>query len=892
MSPTPGDNDEDLAREIRAHLELEAEERIAGGAAPGQAHEAARRAFGNVTRIREEARAVSSRRWVEQARQDFRYALRGITRNRGFTFVALLVLALGSGATTAIFTVVHAVLLRPLPFPGSDRVVRIFETVSLPGPSGAAVRRMPALALAELAAFESQTTTLSHVGAQIPTIRTLTSREEPVRLVGVRVSPALLSMTGTHPLYGRVFGAHEDAPGAEPVVVLSYTAWQRYFGADPGVVGGRIGLDGTPHTVAGVMGPRFVLFDPQDDFWMPLVRSGPFMKQRLPITARLRDGVSPAAALAEIAAIIPAIRGQSGAPAARDANPFTVVRLLDLVVMPAKRPLLVLSVAVALVLLIACVNVANLLLSRGVARERETAVRLALGAGRGRLIRQALTESVVLAVTGGLAGLALAFAGVEVLRRLAASLPRRDLVPGVGLPRLHEVAIDGTVLAVALGGSVITGIAFGVIPAFRQTRPRTALLGRGTTSSRPTFGLRRGSRSHAVLIAVEIAMATTLVTGAALLIHSFVKLSRADPGYDPSGVVTFQIALPPGRSDIDLRRVADQLSDRLRAVPGVESVGYAEMLPMTRVAARFSSLRSTAEAPAGQRQPGGGFTPQNPDTRLVSREFLTALSARLVAGRAFGDQDRAGQPQVMLINQSLARSGLVGENPIGRTVFALGAAPWEIVGIVEDIRQAGPTEPATPQLFIDYRQVPDDEPIVGIGLYFAIGTGRSPDAIAAEARSLARQLDARAMVENVATLERLAAHAIATPRLYAVLLGAFAAVALILACSGIYGVMLYSVAQRTPEIGIRVALGAGPGRVMRLVLGQSFIVTVIGIAAGLAGTAALGRYLEQMLFGVAPLDGPTFAVVALLFATVAMTAAWIPARRAAGVDPLVTLRCE
>jgi putative ABC transport system permease protein len=885
------DRDDDLAREIRAHLELEAEERTANGVDPGEARYAARRAFGNVTRIREDARAVWTPLWTERVAQDLRYAVRMLARSPGFTATAVVTLALGIGANTAIFTVVNTVLLRPLPFPDSDRIVRIVDNVAPPDSPGGVPRRVPALALSELAAFASETTTLSHVGAQIPTIRTLTSRAEPVRLIGARVSPALLSMLHTPPLFGRVFEPNEDSPGADPVVILSHASWQRYFGGDPDVVGRRVDMDGVTHTIVGVMDRGFGFPDPQDQFWLPLVRSGPLMQVRLPLTARLNDGVALSSAVVEMNEIIPRLRGESRR---RDSGGFTLVRLRDLMAAPVTLPLLVMTAAVSLVLLIACVNVANLLLARTTARQREMAMRLALGASRARLIQQALTESVLLTLVGAIGGVGLAFGGIALLRTLATTLPRRDLGSGVGIPRLDEITIDGSVLAVTFAASVLTGLIFGLLPALRGGRTRSPLIAafrHGTASAASGFNLLRGNRVQGALVVGEIAMAMTLFVGGGLLIRSFVNLSRVNPGYDPKGVLTFQISLPPGLPDTRLRAIAQDLVDRVQSLPGVKAVGYAESLPMTRVSARFVPLRKTPES-GDQRPPRGPITPDRPDTRFVSRDFLAAMGIPVVAGRTFANTDRSGEPQVLVINRTLARSGLLGSNPIGSQIYTLGSQPWEVIGIVEDVRQSSLTEPATPQLFIDYRQVPEDEPIAGIGLYCSIRADRKSPILASAIPTLVSQIDPQTMVENIAAMDQLVSNSISRPRLYASLLGIFAGVAIVLAMTGIYGVMAYSVTRRAREIGIRMALGASRGRVFGLVLGQAAAVTLIGMALGLGGAVALTRYLDQLLFGLTALDPATFIGVALLFGAVATVAAFVPAHHATKVDPLTTLRVE
>ncbi len=646
------------------------------------------------------------------------------------------------------------------------------------------------------------------------------------------------------------------------------------------------------HTVIGVMDRKFVFLDPRDQFWMPMPTSGPMARQRLPVTARLKDGVSPAAAVAEVSAIVPRLRTDTGSPAL-DSRRFDVVRLVDLVIAPVKSPLLILTAAVGLVLLIACVNVANLLLARAAARQREMAVRLALGASRGRLIRQALTESLFLAVLGGVAGLAVALGGVELLKAFATSLPRRDLGPGIILPRLDEIALHPAVFAFTLGASAITGVIFGLIPAVRQTRPQLAdVIRQGTAPATSGFNLCRRNRVPGFLVIAEIAMAITLAVGAGLLIQSFIRLSNVNPGFNPDGVLTFQLSLPPDRPDAELRAVAQALTERIQSLAGVRAVGYAESLPMTRVSRRMVSLRTVPGLPAPQQSPAAPITPDNPDTQFVSRNFLSAMALPLLAGRAFGDNDGAEQPQVMLINRSLARSGFFGEQPLGKQIYALGPRPWEIIGIVDDVRQSSLIESPAPQIFIDYRQVPVDERMAGVGLYFSIRTDSDHATLASSIRTLTPQLDPQAMLENIAPMNQLTSATLSRPRFLAVLLGIFASVAVVLATTGIYGVMAYAVTQRTREIGIRVALGAGPVRVMGLVLGQSTVIILVGVILGVAGAAVVTRYFGELLFGLTPLDPATFISVTVLFASIATMAAFVPACRATRVDPLIALRFE
>ena len=881
------DRDEDLAREIRAHLELEAEERVADGASPEEARAAAMRAFGNVTRVREESRYVWMSSWSDQLRQDLRYALRMLGRTPGFAAVAMLTLALGIGANTAVFSVVHAVLLRPLPFANSDRIVRIVEHLAPPDGSSGLTRQVGALTFGDVAAFRSQVKTLSHVGMHIPTIRTLTDRAQPVRLIGARVSPDLLTMIGATPVAGRLFHPSEDTPGADAVVILSHASWMTYFGGRPTVIGEQVALDGRRHTIVGVLAPGAAFPDPSDEFWMPLATAGPMLQNRLPLTARLADGVSTEAAAAEISALIPRIRGTS------EAARIQLVPLIDLVVAPIKPALLVLMVAVALILLIACANIANLLLARAASRQRESAVRLALGAGPGRLIRQALSESVLLACAGGAAGVGVALAGIRLLRTLAVSLPRRDLGPAIAFPRLDEITIDGSVLVFTVAVSMATGVLFGLIPAIRQSRPHSWRALQQGSAAASGFSLFRRQGTLGVLVIAEIAMATVLLVGGGLMIHSFVRLTNVSPGFDPRGVVTFQVALPPERSDQDLRTLTRQVIEQLQGRPDVQAIGYAEALPMTRASMRFVQLGVTPPQGRPQRLPvPGSLPPEMPDTRLVSRDFLKAMGIPVISGRGFDDDDRAGAPQVVLINRTLARSGLLGANPVGTRVYAQGPQPWEIVGIVDDVRQIGMTERVDPQIFIDDRQVPLDEPITGVGLYVAIRTDADPDTLIPTIRPLVSQLDSRAIVENIARMRDLVANSIRRPRLYTVLLGIFAGVAVALAAIGIYGVMAYAVTRRTREIAVRMALGANRRQVLAHVLGQSVVVTAVGILLGLGGAAALTRYLDQLLFGLSALDPATFAAVALLFFAIALVAAFVPARRATRIEPATSLRLD
>jgi len=868
---------------------------------------------------------LSTLSWLDDLQSDVRYAARTLRRSPGFALVAIVTLALGIGANTAIFSVVNAVLLRSLPYKDADGLYRIFGSVPpTDNPNGPA-RRVPGVQVADLAPLRAQTKTLSHVAFYLPLQVTLTGRDDVARIEGARMTADALSMLGAQPILGRSFEPREEVSGADTVAILSYALWQRSFGGTPDALGQNLTLDGRTYSIIGVMPQGFQFPDTQTRFWIPFVATD-FPRMGGSPIARLKPGVMPEAAAAEITSLLPQIRAsRPPAPGPFGAGPppppkYELVGMQELLVAPVKPALLVLSGAVGLVLLIACVNVANLLLARTTSRQREIAIRLAIGAGRARLLRQTLTESVLLAVGGGAAGMALAYGGIHLLQALAAGTPRRDIGPGFTLPRIDEIGLDWRVLAFTLAMSIVTGLLFGLAPAFASLRrgspepwrrrpairraqptPMDALReGAGSASS--GFSLLRRNRTQGLLVVSEIAMAVMLFIGGALLIRSVINLANVDPGYEAAHVMTAQVSLPRGRyNGPAFTAFTEAMTARLKRLNGVQAVGYARQLPTVRLR-QLTLLRFTPEMPARMPAPppfDGRQLPESPDTRVVSHEFLNVMGVRLIAGRMFNEQDVAGRPQVMLVNQTLAKSGFLGEHPIGRQVYAMGRAPWEIVGVVSDVRQFDLDQDPDPQIFIDYRQEPPP-PIPAAQLavgpppapYFAVRTGDDPLAIAASMRSIVRELEPQATLDNIASMEQLLSNSFARPRLYAVLLGIFAGVAVALTAIGIYGVMAYSVAQRIREIGIRMALGAQRGDVMGLVLRQSLVLTALGIAAGIAGAFGVTRYLQQMLFGLTPLDPATFVAVAAAFGVIATLAAFVPARRATRVDPLVALRCE
>jgi len=837
------------------------------------------------------------RRFGDSLAQDVRYAVRTLAHAPGFTLVALVTLALGIGANTAIFSVVNAVLLRPLPFQDADRLVRIFGNVP-PGEGVAgAARRVPAMQVADLAPLRARTQTLSHVVFYLPFQATL-GGDDAIRLGGARVSVDTFALLNAQPYLGRAFTPGEDLSGANAVVILSHGMWQRRFGGSPGVLGRQIMLDGGVYAVVGVMPRGFQFPDAESQFWIPFVASDFPSMGGAPL-AKLKPGVTLERAAAELSTVMPEARATRTGPAPPLPPSYELVSLQDLLVSPVKPALVVIAAAVGVVLLIACVNVANLLLARAVSRQREMAVRSAIGASRMRLVGQTITESVLLSMLGGAAGIGVAYGGVEWLQALGAVLPRRDVGSGVGMPRLDEIGIDGSALFFTVAVSIVAGVLFGMAPAFRQSNAHpTDVLREGAGTSTSGFNFAGRHRLQGMLVIVEIALAITLLLGGGLLIRSAINLSRVKPGYDPTHVLTAQVGLPRGRYlGTQVTAFTEEATNRLRRVAGVQSAAYARQLPTVR-AREGAILRFTPDLPRRMPPPppfDARQPPQTPDVRVVSRDFFAVMGIRLVAGRTFTEADGAGRPQVMLINETLARSGFLGDYPLGRQVYAIGRAPWEIIGIVEDVHQFDLDREPDPQIFIDYRQQPvsDRPPPLGVpppAPYFAVRTMDASLDVAAKLRSIVRDLEPRATVDNVATMEQLLANSLSRPRLYAMLLAVFAGVAVSLTAIGIYGVMAYAVAQRTREIGIRVALGAPRRSVMRLVLGQSLAVSAIGIAIGVMVGAGLTRYLDGMLFGLTRLDPSTFIGVTIAFGAIALLASYVPARRAAHVDPIVALR--
>jgi predicted permease len=593
--------------------------------------------------------------------------------------------------------------------------------------------------------------------------------------------------------------------------------------------------------------------------------------------ARLHDGITVDVANAEVAGILRGLR-----PDADRGIRYELAAQADSRVAEIKPALLVLTVAVVFVLLIACINVANLFLARGMAHHREMAIRAAIGAGRFRLVRQVLTESAVIATVGGAAGIGLAVAGIRALRSLASTLGRPDLGIDLAFPRLDEIGLDPTVLTFTLVVSMLTSLVFGIVPALRDSRSDTPTLGEG---GRTAIGIDAGRRGGvgSVLVAAEISLALVLLVGAGLLTRGFIALSNVDPGFNARQLLTFQVALPLDRYPDDARTVAfsEALVERLNASAGVVGTAYGRQLPMVQLE-EGAQIRRSAVPPDRRAS----------DVRLVSRAYVDVLGIRVVAGQSLGN--RRDQPRGVLINEALAARDFAGEDPIGQPLYiGRDSAPWQVIGVVDNVRQFGLDREPQPQFFTDLVQWRDTGvPLFPLGPYFAVRTAGGPDAVIPVVRQVVRDMDSHVTLLNIAPMTDLVADRLGRRRLYSALLSAFAAGGLMLAVIGVYGVMACTVSSRTREIGVRVALGATSTTVMTLVLRRASLITAMGMTAGLAGSAAVTRYLESLLFGVRPLDPATFAGAAAVFALVALMAAIVPARRALRISPSLALRAE
>jgi predicted permease len=803
---------------------------------------------------------------METLTQDLRFALRGLQKRPGYAAAVVLTLALGVGVNAAVFSVVNAVMLRPLPYPEPDRVVDVLAVNSRIS------SQRTGITPGDFLVWQKESTAFESFGAYVPFgTLDLTGEGEPVRLSRHLVSEGLLAALRIQPALGRLFTTEEYRTGGPRAVLLSHRLWRGRFGGDPAVVGQRITLSGEAYEVAGVLPESFRIPGGQSDLLAPLVfrpedatdRSAAYIGG----IGRLRPGVSLEHAEAELGSVAARLAKQF--PGSSEGITPSLLPLPELFAAPARTALLVLSGAVGFVLLIAVANVANLQLARAASREPEMVVRAALGAGARRLARQLLTESVLLAVVGGACGLLFALLLLEVLPDAR----------GLYLPKDVELGLDAKVLGFAVLLSLAAGVASGILPALRTARGdlyRTLQSG-----GRGTAGGERSRRFQDLLVVTEIALALVLLTGAGLLLQSFVRLQTEDLGFRPEGVLTFELSLPdvsypePDRIAAFYREALD----RIGRIPGVASAGAAKELPPDKPWGFLPEIEGRAVA----KDDSAGW-------QLATEGTFSALGIPVLRGRAFTAADREGSRPVMIASRTAARRFFPDGQVLGRRVLFDGGW-YEVVGIVED--QKNPGEPVSPVFYLAHSQLPVPEDYLR-SLSFAVRTQGDPLRLAAAVRQAVWELDANLPISDLETLEaRLAAGStIARSRFNAVLLVSFAALALVLAMVGIYGVLSYQVSRRTAELGLRMALGAGRSDLFRLVLGRGLLLTLVGIAAGLLGAFALTRVLESLLFGVSRLDPVTFAAAVPGLVALALLACSLPARRASRLDPLEALRQE
>jgi putative ABC transport system permease protein len=804
---------------------------------------------------------------IDLLRQDLTYALRRLRKAPGFALVAVATLALGIGANSAIFSVVDAVLLRPLPFPQPDRLVRVAQTWK---------GRPTVYSPQNYLDVEAQATGFQGLAAIDTTGITLTGQGAAARLEGAEVSASFFDVLRVRPLHGRGFLAGENEPGRTRVAVLGHQLWRDRFGADPSVVGRTISLNRQSYSVVGVAPPGF-RYPEETEVWTPMEYDQRFRSNSrgawyLSVVGRLRDGATLDGARQEVATI--AARLAQAYPADNEGVGGTVISLHEATVGASRRALLVLLGAVGLVLLVACVNVANLLLARIAARETELAVRTALGAGRGRLVRQLLTESLLLAVLGGIAGLALAALLVDALVALQPQ----------GVPRLAEVSVNRSVIGFAAMLSLVTTVLFGAFPALQTSRRATAQALRQGSRGILTGG-RGGLRSG--LVIGQIALAMVLLAGSSLLVRSFARLRSVDPGFRTEGALAFRVSLPESAYADDARMLSfhDDLQRRLAALPGVRSVGAVAGLPLSGNHFNISFAVEGRPALPPAQQP-------SLEVRIATPGYFRTIGIPLRRGRSFTDSDGPEAPQVVVLSESAVRRFFPDEEPVGKTIrLGLGRgrgrkAGGEVVGVVGDVKELGLAAESPPEVYLPYAQFPIQSMDV------VLRTDVPPRSLAAVAERVVHGLDAELPVARVATLDEVLARSVSEPRFYALLLGSFAATALFLAALGLFGVMSYAVAQRTRELAVRIALGARREEMLLLVLREALVLGVGGVAAGLFGALALSRVIASMLFELSPTDPATLAGVAGTLVAVALLASYLPARRATRVDPVIALRSE
>lgn len=801
--------------------------------------------------------------------KDLRYGARVLVKSPGFTAVAVIALALGIGANSAIFSTVNAVLLRPLPYSDPDRLVEIWEHRPLQN------RERTVVSPAEFIAWREQAQSFEQMAAINYVLHNLIGNGEPEQIQSVQVSASFFPMLGVKPSAGRVFLEEEDQPDHNRVAIISYGLWQRRFAGDPDLINQQINLDGNKFTVVGIM-PRDFQFPQLIDLWEPIAftpdartNSG---NHFLEIFGRVKPGVSIKQAQAEMTAIASGI--EQAFPERNTGHQIRLVSLHEQIVGDSRTALLVLLGAVAFVLLIACANVANLLLARAAARHKEMAIRAALGASRWRIIRQLLAESLLLSAAGGALGLLLAWWGVDLLVALSPE----------GTPRLDEIKLDSAVFIFTLLISLATGVLFGLTPALQSSRPDlNEVLKEGSRGS--TEGARQG-RVRSLLVVFEVALTLVLMVGAGLMLKSFYRLSQVDPGFNASNLMTMEINLPNAKYPKQPQVLAfyDRLIQQVETVPEVQAAAAVNVLPLSGSNSSSTfTIEGQPPAPPGERP--------NADRRNITNAYFRAMGMSVLQGRAFTANDTEKSTPVAIINETMARRFWPGQDVLGKR-FKVGAPdrnnnPWlEIVGVVADIKHAGLDEEARQEMYLPITQSP------ARGMILVARTSTDPLDMASVLRNQVLAVDPDQPVGSVASMEQLRSRSLAPRRFSMLLLAVFAAVAIILATVGIYGVISYSVVQRTHEIGIRMALGAQTSDVLKQIIGKGMILVLIGVAVGITAAIGLTHLISKLLYGVSPTDATTYLVISLALAGVALGACFVPARRAARVDPLIALKYE
>jgi putative ABC transport system permease protein len=873
---------DDFSAEIQSHLELEVERLKEQGLGEADARAAAHRAFGNITKARERFYESGRWLWLDHFWRDLRFAVRSLARTPGFTSIALVVIAVGIGVNTAVFSVADAILLKPLTYPDPQALVQLVTTSEL--------GLIPVASIPEYNSWQQQSAIFQQVAAYDwgGAGMNLTGGDHPEQVLGIHVTRGYFALFGAPIVAGRTFTAEEDSPDGGRVAVLSYGLWKRRFGGNPNIVGSTIQVDDQPWLVVGVVGGDFITDTPAD-LWIPFQfeLTSSEMARHFNVAARLKPGVTTTQANAQLALAADQFSRTYGSNALPPHGGFGAVSLQESMIGDTRFPLMVLLGAVGFVLLIACANVANLLLARASVRKRELATRAALGAGRGQIIRQLLTESLALSSVGGLLGLAVGFSGVRLLLSIS---------PG-DIPRIGEngsaVELDHRVLLFTFGISLLTGIFFGLAPAISASRPdlTTSL---NENSSRSGIGLRHG-KIRSLLVVSEIALALVLVIGAALLIRTFLKLDEVNPGFTTHNVLTASMSISASRfrTTDPVAEIVRDGRERLMSVPGVLDAGASYCLPLQGC---FGMSFDVLGRPRDE-------TPFTGTAGLfcISWSYFSTFEIPLLRGRAFTEQDDAAAPGVAIINLAMARQYWSKGDPlkdriqIGAGGPAFAEPPRQIVGVVGDTRDAGVSRDPFPTMYIPIAQMPDAETALNsrvAPLWWIVRSRGTPYTLRAPIEAALRDASGGLPLAHARTMVEVKVRDTARQRFNMLLLVILGAAGLLMAAIGVYGVMSYSVRQRTQEIGVRMALGAQASNLRNMVIGQGMMLAVAGVVLGLGGAFWLTRFLASFLFGVKAWDPITFIVTPLLLSAVALLAVWIPAKRATRVDPMTALRLE